>query len=262
MLLVISLHAQDKTKQRKFHWQSVGAYFQDGTFQFFDSYNRDILLTNARSGLPIYNDWTQYSGPVHLPVYQQAGVHAGWVDTTRGLKVRLGLTWYHREDSLTTTRDFAFLDTIVGRNASEVGDFYGFTAAAMKQTRKVLGFVRFYGGARVETGFSPRSRIRFYEFAYDISEESFLDFNTFSAVGKPRFSLYGSALLGFETVFFHRLGFFAEVQSGIGLQVVVREPGYGFGKNSFSLGLNYYLFDYQRRKPDPVPLEEYDPYLN
>lgn len=261
VFLVCAMSVQAQEKDRNFQLQSFGLQFQDGTFQFFDSYNSEILRTNARAGLPLYNDWILFSGPVHLPEFFQFGANAAWVDSSRGLKIRGGLTFFRRADSLTTTRDFIFLDTIIGRNASERGDFYGITFSIMKQTRKVLKCFRFYGGARFESGFSPQSQIRFYEYAYDLSEQDFLDYNEFSTTGKPRLTVYGSALLGFETVFFHRIGLVAEVQSGIGTQIVVREPSYGFGKNSFSLGVNYYLFDYQRKKAAAIPLEEYEPYV-
>ncbi len=235
-------------KGERFHLQSFGASYRNGSHQFFDGYNYEVLTANAREGLPVFLDWPDYSGAVVLPEYRQFGVNAAWVDTTRGFKIRVGLTYFERKDSLQTGSDFMRYDTIFGRNASEFGRFYGFTAAGVKQSRKILNFFRLYGGAEIEAMVSPRSDIYFLLYAYDIGEERFVDINEFNVEGKPRFNVYGSALVGLETVFWKHLGFFLEAKSGLGAQFVLRERTFGMAKNAYHIGMNWYLWDY-RRKP-------------
>ena len=231
----------------RFHLNSFGVNFRDGSHQFFDGYNYQILNANAREGLPVFLDWPDFSGAVILPTYWQVEGHAAWVDTSRGIKIRTGLTYMQRKDSMQTGSEFSRYDTIYGRNASEFGHFYGFTAAAMKQSRKFWGFLRLYGGAEVEAMVSPRSDIYFLLYAYDIGEERIVDLNEFEVEGKPRFNLYASALLGLETVFWKHFGFFLEVKSGLGGQFVLREQTFGMAKNAYHLGLNWYLWDYKRK---------------
>jgi hypothetical protein len=60
-----------------------------------------------------------------------------------------------------------------------------------------------------------------------------------------------------EAVFFKHIGFTAEVKSGLGAQVVVKERAFGMGRTTYHIALNYYLFDYKRRplpKPIRVPI--------
>lgn len=239
--------------RKKFNLQSFGLSFRDGTTQFFEGYNYEILLSNARAGLPIFLDWPDYSGVVVLPEYHQFAGHAAWVDTIRGLKLRAGLTYLQRKDSMATTADFTRNDTIFGRNASEFARYYGVTFGGMKMSRKLLNCIRLYGGAEVEMVFSPRSDIYFLLFAYDIGDQRIVEANEFEVGGKARANVYASALLGLETVFFKRIGFFLEVKSGLGAQVVLREKTFGLAKNAYHLGLNYYLWDY-KRKPLPKPI--------
>lgn len=241
--------------RKKFNLQSFGASYRDGTSQFFDSYNYQILMSNAQQGLPIFLDWPSYSGVVVLPEYWQLEAHAAWVDTIRGLKLRAGLSYLQRLDSMATTGNFMRNDTVFGRNASEFARFYGITLGGVKMSRKLGNFMRLYGGAEFEALLAPRSDIYFLLFAYDIGEERIIEFNEFNVKGKPRLNLYGSALLGMEMVFWKHFGFFLEVKSGLGMQVVLRERTFGIAKNAYHLGLNYYLWDY-KRKPLPRPILE------
>ena len=243
------------SNRQKFHLQSFGLSFRDGTTQFFESYNYEVLLANAREGLPIFLDWPDYSGVVLLPEYHQFAGHAAWVDTIRGLKLRAGLTYLQRKDSMATTADFTRNDTIFGRNASEFARYYGITVGGMKMSRKLFNTVRLYGGAEIEMVVAPRSDIYFLLFAYDIGEQSIVDFNEFRVEGKARANFYGSALLGLETVFFKHIGFFFEVKSGLGMQVVMREKTFGLAKNAYHIGLNYYLWDYKRKQLPKLIME-------
>gem|GEM_PF-2140244 len=252
---------EDSIPPLEFHLQSFGTSFRDGSTQFFDGYNYQILLANSQSGLPLFFDWNNYQGEILLPNYQQFEVHAGLVDTTRGIKLRGGVTYFNRFDSMATTSFLARDDTILGRNAGERTTFYGITVGCMKMSRKLGNFVRLYGGAEIEMLFSRRSDISFVEYAYDFGDNEFLSRNNFEVVGKPKFNFFGSALLGFETIFFKHFGFFGEIKSGMGTQIVLREGRFGMAKTAYHLGLNYYLFDY-KRKPFPlrsVLVEEEEP---
>lgn len=233
--------------------QSFGISFRNGVNQYFDGYNYEALLANVRAGLPLFFDWPQYSGEILVPDYLQFEGHVAWVDTIRGFKMRGGLTYFQRFDTMATTSMVARFDTILGRNASEFSRFGGVTWAGMKQSRKIGGFLRLYGGAEFEVMFSPSSDISFLEYAYDVGEEQFLSINEFELEGKPKFNLFASALLGLETVFFEHIGFLFEVKSGLGIQLLANESSFGLAKNAYHAGLNYYLFDY-KRKPLPKPI--------
>lgn len=236
---------------KRFVLQSYGLSYRDGVNQFFEGYDYEILNANVKTGMPVFLDWPDYAGEIILPDYQQFAGHAAWVDTSRGFKLRAGLTWFQRHDSMRTSGAFIQNDTIFGRNASEKGQFYGLTLGGMKMTRKYGNFIRLYGGAEIEAMFSPKSDIYFLLYAYDFSEQAITEVNEFYLKGKPRFNIFASALLGLETVFSHRFGFFLEVKSGLGTQLVLRESAFGMAKNAYHLGINYYLWDYQRKKPPP-----------
>ena len=236
-----------------FHLQSIGLSWVDGNVQFFEGYDHEILYADAESGLPIYPDWPAYSRGVIQPQFYQFGANIAFVDSIRGLKLRFGAYYAHRSDSFAYGSDFAINDTIFGRIASEKGNFGSVSFAGMKQSRKLFGFLRFHGGAEIEVGLSPSSRISFTEYAYDLGEDRLIEYNTFNASGKPRFNLFCSAILGMETVFWNHIGFTAEVKSGLGAQLVVKERGFGMARTSYHLGLNYYLFNYNR-KPLPPPI--------
>jgi hypothetical protein len=244
-----------------FHLQEIGLDWTDGSVQFFEGYDVGILYADAQSGLPIYSDWGLYSRGAILPTYYQFGIHAALVDTIRGLKLRISGMFAHREDSMNYSSDFHVNDTVYGRIASEKGSFGSASIAALKQTRKLLKFVRFYGGAELELGLSPTSKILFSEYAADIGEDRLVEYNEFRSKGKPRFLAMATAILGFETVFFKHFGFAFEVKSGLGYQLVVKEKAYGMGRTTYHVGLNYYLFDYSRKalpRPSMVPRERHE----
>lgn len=256
LLLGTQLKAQADSTQKGWHLHTLGVSMTDGNVQFFEGYNYLVLYADATSGLPIYPDWNVYSGLTILPRFYQFGANVAWVDTVRGLKLRLGGSYAYRADSMQFVGGFAVNDTVFGRNASEKGHFFGFNFSGMKQTRKILKFMRLYGGAEVEFLISPSSEISFLEYSFDVGDQEFIELNTFSASGKPRFNVFASALLGMETVFAKHFGFTVEVKSGLGAQLVVRETAFGLAKTTWHLGLNYYLFDYKRRplpKPEPIP---------
>lgn len=245
-------YVEDTLPKVKFHLQSIGASFRDGSTQFYDGYNYQVLLANSRAGLPLFFDWANYQGEVLIPDYRQYEIHGAMVDSTRGVKIRGGLTYFNRFDSMATSSFLARDDTILGRNAGEHSQFYGITLAGMKLSRKLGNFIRLYGGAEVEIMFSPGSDISFVEYAYDYGDQEFLSINEFNVIGKPKFNLFGSALVGFETIFLKHIGFFVEIKSGLGTQIVLREDAFGMAKNAYHLGVNYYLFNY-KRKPFPPP---------
>ncbi len=225
--------------------------------QFFQGYDARILYADAQSGLPIYPDWGLYSRSTVFPTFFQIGAHASFVDTVRGLKLRFSANYSRRADTMDYASDFIINDTVYGRTASEKGSFGSVAVAGLKQTRKLLGFVRFHGGAELELGLSPSSRIAFVEYSFDYGAEHVVDYNEFRAMGKPRFSAFATAILGVETVFFKHFGFSAEVKSGLGAQLVVMERAFGMGRTTYHLALNYYIFDYNRRplpKPIRVPI--------
>ncbi len=238
-----------------FHLQTLALSWVDGNVQFFEGFDHEILYANAQSGLPIYPDWQAYSRGVIQPKYYQFGAHVAFADSVRGLKLRLGAYYSRRSDSMAYGSDFAITDTVFGRRASEKGAFGSISFAGIKQSRKLLSFIRFHGGAELELGLSPKSRISYAEYAYDLGENRVLEYNEFTAAGKPRFLAFCSAILGFETIFLHRVGFTAEVKSGLGAQIVVKEKSFGMARTSYHFGLNYYLFDYKRKPlPRPVPI--------
>lgn len=235
------------------HLHTLSLSWVDGNVQFFEGYDHEILYANAQSGLPIYPDWPAYSRGVVQPKYFQFGAQVAFVDSIRGIKFRLGGYYSRRSDSMAYGSDFAINDTVFGRRASEKGAFGSISFAGMKQSRKLLGIFRFHGGAELELGLSPQSRISYAEYSYDLGENKIIEYNEFSALGKPRFLVFGSAILGMETIFLHRLGFTAEVKSGLGAQIVVKEKSFGMARTSYHFGINYYLFDY-KRKPLPRPV--------
>lgn len=247
-----------------FHLHDIGASWTDGSVQFFQGYDARILYADARSGLPIYPDWGYYSRSTVFPSFWQVGAHAAIVDTVRGLKLRFSANYSRRKDTMDYASDFIVNDTVYGRLASEEGSFGSVAMAGLKQTRTVLGCLRFHGGAELELGLSPRSSILFEEYAFDFGEEQIVSYNAFRAVGKPRFVGFATAVLGVEAVFFKHIGFSFEVKSGLGGQVVVKQKAFGMGRTTYHAALNYYLFDYRRRplpKPIrvPIPPEEREP---
>jgi hypothetical protein len=245
-----------------FHLHEFGCSWIDGSVQFFEGYDAQILYADAQAGLPIYPDWGLYSRSAILPSYYQFGLRTAFVDTIRGVKLRLGIAYSHREDSVNYASDFLVNDTVYGRTASEKGSFGSISFAALKQSRKVLKCFRFYGGVKVEIGLSPSSKILFSEYAIDFGEERYVEYNEFRAKGKPRFNVSGTAILGVETVFFKHFGFLFEVESGLGGQLVVKEKAFGMGRTVYHAGLSYYLFDYNRKalpRPIKVPKREDEP---
>ncbi len=241
----------------KFHLHDFGVSHTDGSVQFFQGYDARILYADAQAGLPIYPDWGLYSRSTVFATFFQVGAHASVVDTVRGIKLRFSANYSRREDTMDYTSDFIVNDTIYGRFATEHGSFGSVAIAGLKQSRKILGFLRFHGGAELELGLSPTSRISFAEYSFDYGAERIVDYNEFRAVGKPRFVGYATAILGMETVFFKHFGFSAEVKSGLGAQLVVKEKAFGMGRTTYHLALNYYLFDYNRRalpRPIKVPV--------
>lgn len=237
----------------RFHLQTFSASLMDGTVQFFEGFDQEILYADASSGLPLYTDWHLYSRGSQLPTYYQFGVQAGLTDTLRALRLRLGVQYAFREDSLAYTSDFYTNDTVLGRYGTERGGFGGVSIAGLKQTRKLLGFLRLYGGAELELGLSPRGRINFTEFSYDLSEEKVLEMNTFTAMSKPRMVVFVNAILGFETVFAKRFGLVGELRSGLGSQIVVKEKAKGIARTTYQLGLQYYLWDYTKKRMPQRP---------
>jgi hypothetical protein len=240
-----------------FHWHDIGLAWTDGSAQFFQGYDARILYADAQSGLPIYPDWGLYSRSTVFPTFFQVGGHASIVDTVRGLKLRFSANYSQRFDTMDYGSDFVINDTVYGRMASEKGSFGSIALAGLKQSRKLLGIFRFHGGAEVELGLSPSSRITFVEYSFDYGAEQIVEYNAFQASGKPRFTGYATAILGMEAVFFKHFGFTAEVKSGLGAQLVVKERVFGMGRTTYFLALNYYLFDYNRRplpKPIRVPI--------
>ncbi|MEM0996844.1 MAG: hypothetical protein AAGN35_07185 [Bacteroidota bacterium] len=250
-----ALAQTDSAKVKNWRLNSFGFSHSDGNVQFFEGYNHNILYADARFGLPLYPDWSVYSGIVLLPEFYRFGGHVNLVDTARSLKLRITGEYSYRKDSLATTSGFALNDTIFGRNASEAGTFFGVSVAGMKHTRKFLGFLRLYGGAELEFSLSPRSDIFFVEYGYDVGENRIVDLNYFETQGKLRMHLWARALLGVEMVFFDRFGVNAEIKSGLGTQLVLQETSFGMGTNMYYLGVNYYLWDYARPKRiDPAPV--------
>ena len=236
-----------------FALQTFGAYWTDGRVQFFEGYNHDILYANAISGLPLYSDWFLYSASSIVPSYFQVGVHTGLTDSTRGLRLRLGLQYAQRIDSMAYSGGYLTTDTALGRIATERGAFVGASVAIMKQSRTMLKFLRLHGGADLEVGLSPRSRISAIEYAYDIGDEVLLDYNVFPARGKPRMNVFLNAVVGFETVFGGRFGLTGEIRSGLGTQIVVKQKAFGIARTAYMVGVQYYLWNHNRRPLPPTP---------
>lgn len=245
-----SLYALEDSFQMppvQFHLQTLSASYMDGNVQFFEGFDQEILYADASSGLPLYTDWHLYSRGSLLPTYYQFGLQAGLTDTLRALRLRLGIQYAYRKDSIDYSSDFYTNDTVLGRVGSEQGGFGGVSIAGLKQSRKLLGFLRLYGGAELELSLSPRGRIHFIEYSYDLSEQKVLEMNTFSAISKPRMVVFVNAILGFETVFAQRFGFVGELRSGLGSQIVLKQRAKGIARTTFQLGLQYYLWDYRKK---------------
>jgi len=253
--LFSALVAQEK-EPKVWKLYSLSAGYMGGSVQFFDGYNVDILYANARSGLPLYPDWNVFSQAALMPEWWQAGAQVGIVDTTGGLRLRFGLNFAHKHDSMSYVSGFAVNDTIYGRDAGEEYNMFSATFAGIRSTRKLFNFLRVYIGAEMEVGLIPGSDIRFLEYSYDFGDQRIVDLNRFEVEGKARLNLFGSALVGVETMFAKRFGFSAEVKSGIGIHLVINENTIGLSKTGYFLSLNYYFRDYKNRKPSPVLREE------
>jgi hypothetical protein len=248
----------DTLPPAKFRLQTLSASWMDGNVQFFEGYSQPILYADAQSGLPIYSDWIAYQRANSiLPAYFQLSGSISLLDSVRGIKLRLSASYSHREDSMAYGSQFTINDTIYGRLASEKGSFGSVSVAGIKQSRKIFNCIRFHGGAEVEVGLSPVSRIEFAEYSSDLGAGLIVDYNEFRSVGKPRFMVMANAILGLETVFFKHFGFTVEVKSGLGAQLVVKEKAFGQARTAYHLGINYYLWDYNRKAlPKMVPTRQ------
>ena len=198
---------EEKDSAGKLILYQIGGGICDGNTQYFEGFNNLLMYNNASSGLPVYSDWDVYSNEVLIPKYFSAELYISFMASVRNLKTRLGAFFYKRSDSLAYVSGFAINDTIFGRQGIEHAYFGGVSGAAMITTRKLLHFFRLYGGASLEIGVSPTSKIGFLEYSLDFGEQRILELNEFRATGKPRLDFYGSAILGVETCFASKFGF-------------------------------------------------------
>lgn len=235
------MEEEPKDSAGKLVFYQVGGGVSFGNTQYFEGFNHTLLYNNASSGLPIYSDWDVYSNNILIPRYFSVNAFISHMDTVRNLKTRLGAFVYSRRDSMVYVSGFAINDTIFGRQASERAVFAGVSGAAMITTRQLWHFLRMYGGASLELGFSPSSRIEFVEYSLDYGDQRIIEYNEFFANGKPRMDFYVSALLGLETCFANRFGFTLEARSGAGLHMILNEPAIGVSKIVLFGGINYYF---------------------
>lgn len=235
------MEEEEKDSAGKLVFYQVGGGVSLGNTQYFEGFNHTLLYNNATAGLPIYSDWNVYSNNILIPRYRSINIYVSHMDTVRNLKTRLGAFFYGRQDSMLYVSAFAVNDTIFGRQASEKTSFGGISGSAMITTKQLFKFLRLYGGASLEIGLSPSSKIHFVEYALDYGDQRIIEYNEFEAKGKPRLDFYGSAVLGLETCFANRIGFTFEARSGAGLHLIVNEPAIGISKIVLFGGLNYYL---------------------
>jgi hypothetical protein len=235
------MEEEEKDSAGKLVFYQIGVGGSLGNTQYFEGFNHALLYNNATSGLPIYSDWGVYSNNILIPRYRSLNIYLSHMDTVRNLKTRLGAFFYEREDSMLYVSAFAVNDTIFGRQAREKAGFGGISGSAMITTKQLFRFLRLYGGASLEIGFSPGSKIHFVEYALDYGDQRIIDYNEFFSKGKPRIDFYGSAILGLETCFAGRVGFSLEARSGAGLHLIVNEPAIGISKIVVFGGLNYYF---------------------
>lgn len=235
----------------RFRIHTFGAAYQDGRLQFFNGYNREIVYANAISGLPLYSDWHLFSATSPLPEYFQAGINVGLTDSSKALRLRLGGVLMKRRDSVAYSGGYFINDTIWGRQIKEEATFLGVSVAALKQSRKLLKCLRLYGGAELEVALTTRSQIELLEYSFDVGEERILDLNEFKADGKPHMDCFLNAVVGLEFILGRKVGFYAEVKSGLGTQLAVKETAFGMARTAWSAGLQVYLWDHDHRLYPP-----------
>lgn len=227
-----------------FVFYNIGMGYSDGNVQFFDGYNHEIMYTNAQAGLPLYNDWIVYSGYGMIPRYSSFALTAGMADTVKNLRLSFGVGSFFKEDSLFYTGGYAVQDTIYGRSGSETARYYSAHFGGYKTTRRLAKVFRLYTGAELEFAFSPTANIRFFEFQYDYGDDKIIQENRFDARGKARANIYGSAIVGLETIFWNRVGFYTEVRSGIGVHWVPKQGTFGLSRIAYQAGIRFYFLNY------------------
>lgn len=235
------INPKDTLPPPDWHLQGGGLWFSDGNIQHFDGYNYRLLYANARFGLPLLPDWEYYSPLTVAPQYWEAGGSIWLGEKARKLRARFSLGLSHRRDSMLYTSAFAVNDTIYGRTASEESWFLSLGATGIKHTRRLAGLFYLYGGAEIWAGFSPGSNIRFIMYEFDYGDNRILGLDEFLVSGKARLNLYIHALVGLEAILGNRLGLMAELRSGVGAHIVVRERLAGLSRTAFLGGLNYYF---------------------
>ena len=245
----------DSLQEQGPRWRlySIGAAYMDGVMNYLNSYNSDVLIINSRLGLPIYSDWGQYESRALMPEYNQYNLHLSMVDTLRLMRLRFGLGYVNRLDSLFYDSMFAINDTVFRRSSSERSRYLNLSFSVLKSSRKIFKFLRFHAGLNLEVAASPSTDIYFWEASFDVGEERVIEFNQFDVVGKPRLNTNALAVVGMEMIFFHRLGINLEVRSGLGAQLIARESVLGLSKTVWQAGLNYYFWDHPDPKPKPPP---------
>ncbi len=233
------LHAQKKL-DNNWMFYNVGLGYTDGTMQYFEGYNHNILYSNARAGLPLYSDWNLYSQLTTFPSYFQMGGWAQIADTSKRLRMRFGLTYFNRSDTMLYTSALGTNEMIFGRGATEETNFIGFQFGLFKTTRRILKGVYLYGGADSELGILINSKIEFFEYSYDTQKGMVVEENHFPVKGRLRTSPIVSALIGLELRPYKWIGIIAEARSGVGGSWVINEGFFGISRTNLSLGLSLY----------------------
>ncbi len=230
------------TSKKKWQVTGFGVNWNPGPTQFFEGYTWELMQANSSSGLPLLPQWELFTGATVASTHFQAGERVYILDTSGTFRLRASLSYARRTDSLFYNGPVAN-DTIEGRAGKEISNFIAAGFSTIKSTRKLAGFLRLYAGAEMELALSPRSVITFWQWQVDFGEQQYvLEPDRFDARGRPRFTAFAFAQLGFEIYVLKSIAFNFEGRSGIGAHLVVRETPVGLSKTQLSFGLNVYPF--------------------
>lgn len=239
------MEAQGQPIERKWKLTSVGANWTDGFLQYVNGFNNELLFSNARAGLPVHTDWNLYGQSVSPVNYFQFGTQMNLWNSKKKVRIRPHIAYSRRGDTLFYTSIFSRDDTILGRTAHETTTFITLGSTFLKSSKLIWKTLRFYGGADVELAFAPTSKVDYWEYQFDLGDETFVELAEWHVKGKPRINLYLSAVIGFEVHFLKYVGLFAEVKSGMGGHfILVERPGF-LSKTVYSAGFNVYWSGYQ-----------------
>ena len=244
LFLVLVLHCSygqsftGKKLPKRWLFYSAGAGYVDGTMQYFEGYNYNILYSNASSGLPIVTDWPQYSQLSTFPKWANGTASVQFADTLKKLRLRVSASYYARKDSMIYT-SASGSDFVYGKIATERSTYGAIGIGLAKTTRKLFKCLYLYGGAEVQAGFSLSSKIDFLEYSFDVVQDTLGFMNEYHVKGRFRMVPVFSALLGMEIRPIPWIGLVLEAQSGIGVHYVINQSAFGISRTCLLAGLAF-----------------------